>query len=74
MICLSGKSGFLLRILNRKTVQKALIKGFTGDIEDVSFAHYTSDLLACIDSAGDIFVWTISEEDDNIKYPLRIKL
>ena len=60
----------MVRILNRKTVQKALIKGFTGSIEDMSFAHYNSDQLACIDSAGDVFIWTISEDDDKIRYPL----
>ena len=59
-----------MRILDRKTVQKALIKGFTGSIEDISFAHYDSDHLACIDSAGDIFIWQISEDNDKIKYPL----
>lgn len=62
----------MLRILNRVTVQKALIKDFTGSIEDMSFAHYNSDQLACIDSAGDVFVWTISENNDKIKYPLKI--
>ena len=62
----------MLRILDRKTLLKVLIKGFTGRIEDVSFAHYKSDLLACTDSAGDIFVWTIYEEHNKIKYPLRL--
>ena len=64
-------SGYVLRILNRKTVAKTLIKGFTESIEDVSFAHYNSDQLACIDAAGDVFIWTISEDNDNIKYPYK---
>ena len=72
LIFLSGKTGFMLRILNRETVQKTLIKGFTGSIEDVAFAHYNSDHLACIDAAGDVFIWTISENDDKIKYPLKM--
>ena len=63
----------MLRILNRKTVQKALIKGFTGSIEDVSFAHYNSDQLGSIDSAGDVRIWIISEHDDKIKYPFENK-
>ena len=64
-----GKDSFVLRIINRKTALRALIKGFTGSIEDVAFAHYNSNVLACTDSAGDIFVWTIYEENDRIKYP-----
>jgi WD40 repeat protein len=67
-----GKSGFCVRILNKKTVKKALIKGFTGSIEDLSFAYYNSDHLACIDSAGDVFIWQISEDNDKIKYPLEM--
>ncbi|XP_028392864.1 enhancer of mRNA-decapping protein 4-like [Dendronephthya gigantea] len=67
-----AKSGYVLRILNRKTVVKALIKGFTGSIEDVSFSHDNSDQLACIDAAGDVFVWTISEDDNQIDYDLKL--
>ena len=73
LFAITAKTGYVLRILNRKTVQKALIKGFTGCIEDVSFCHNKSDQLACIDAAGEVFVWTISENDNKIEYPFRNK-
>lgn len=71
---LKGKLGFVLRILNRKTLLKTLIKGFTGSIQDLSFAHYNSNLLACIDSAGDIFVWSICEDENKINYNLKLHM
>ena len=61
-------SRYVVRVLNPQTVRRALIKGFTGRITDISFAHRHSNTLACVDEAGNLFIWEILEEDDKVVY------
>lgn len=53
----------LVRIVNRETNERALIKGFSSLIEDISFAHlYEILMLACIDQSGTVYVYVVNEE------------
>ena len=66
----TGKSGGIVRVINRKTAQRTLLKGFTGRVQDIAFAHLSSLVLGCVDEAGDMFVYDIQESSDsNITYP-----
>lgn len=53
----------LVRIVNRETNERSLIKGFSSLIEDISFAHlYEILMLACIDKSGTVYVYVVNEE------------
>lgn len=53
----------LVRIVNRETNERSLIKGFSSLIEDISFAHlYDILMLACIEQSGNVYVYVVKEE------------
>ncbi|PIK58038.1 putative enhancer of mRNA-decapping protein 4 [Apostichopus japonicus] len=62
---LKMQTGYGVRVLNRQTSQRALLKGFKEMINDLAFSHYNSNLLACVDRIGSLSVWKLMEEDDH---------
>ncbi|XP_033625573.1 enhancer of mRNA-decapping protein 4-like isoform X2 [Asterias rubens] len=68
------QSGYGLRILDRRTSVRALLKGFDFIITDVAFAHHQSNTLGCIDRIGNITVWNICEADGNIMPTPKLKI
>lgn len=56
---LEGRNGFVLRLLHRETNVRALLKGFVGPIVDVAFCHSRSNLLACMDQGGNLYIWDL---------------
>ncbi|KAI0229675.1 Enhancer of mRNA-decapping protein 4 [Lamellibrachia satsuma] len=62
---LKGKSGGIVRIINRKTAQRTLLKGFTGRVQDIAFARLSTLILGCVDEAGDMFIHEIQESPDS---------
>lgn len=60
-----GKSD-AVRILNRLTASRVLLKGFQGPVCDVVFAHANSSLFAAIDESGSLFIYSI-EQPDGVK-------
>ncbi|XP_071822835.1 enhancer of mRNA-decapping protein 4-like isoform X2 [Apostichopus japonicus] len=62
---LKMQTGYGVRVLNRQTSQRALLKGFKEMINDLAFSHYNSNLLACVDRIGSLSVWKLIEEDDH---------
>ena len=70
MLCIAvGRSGYVIRIINQLSTNRGLLKGFTGSITDVTFAHATSDYLAAIDQGGNLYVWKLEEKSMEVKYP-----
>ncbi|XP_031552584.1 enhancer of mRNA-decapping protein 4-like isoform X2 [Actinia tenebrosa] len=69
---LKGRSGYVVRLLNPQTATRALIKGFTGLITDLAFAHRNSNTLACVDEGGNVFVWNVREQGDKIEYKIKL--
>ncbi|XP_013379353.1 enhancer of mRNA-decapping protein 4 isoform X2 [Lingula anatina] len=61
---LTGKSGGCVRVINRKTAERALLKGFTGRVMDVAFAHHTLVIIAAVDEMGNLFVHQADDTDD----------
>ncbi|XP_039619016.1 enhancer of mRNA-decapping protein 4 [Polypterus senegalus] len=62
-----GANGFaVVRVLNVSISERTLLKGFTGGVTDLAFAHLSSNHLACLDEAGNLFVWQLTEENGKI--------
>lgn len=67
---LTGKSGGVVRIINRKTAERALLKDLTGRVVDIAFAYTDDVILAAVDEIGNLLVHSIKEGDDKkIQYP-----
>lgn len=64
---LEGKSGYVLRLIQPETSNRALLKGFVGAVVDVAFAHRDSSLLACVDEGGNMYLWDLSRVEDITK-------
>ena len=65
-----GQSGGIVRVINRKTAERALLKGFTGKVKDISFAHIPGVVLGAVDEVGNMFIYEIYEgENGKIEYP-----
>ena len=61
-----------MRVYNRKTAERALLKGFVGCIMDISFAFTSSVVLGVVDEVGGLYIYDISEQPDGkLAYLLR---
>ncbi|XP_064611108.1 enhancer of mRNA-decapping protein 4-like [Liolophura sinensis] len=61
---LKGKSGGIVRIINSRSAERALLKDFTGRVIDIAFAHTDEVMLAAVDEIGNLFVYEIEENED----------
>lgn len=61
---LRGKSGGVVRIINRRTAERALLKDFTGRVIDIAFAHTDDILIGAVDEIGNLLVYHVKETDD----------
>ena len=66
----SGRQGYVVRLLNPETASRTLIKGFVGMISELAFSHKDSNTLACVDEGGNVYIWVIHEENGQLEYPL----
>ncbi|KAG1690986.1 Enhancer of mRNA-decapping protein 4 [Nymphon striatum] len=72
----SNKPDSLVRILNKKTLQRALIKGISGEVKDLAFCHTPAKItLAIVDEAGLLHVYEASENaNETIETTLILKV
>lgn len=57
-------------MINRRTAERTLLKGFRGRVVDVSFAHLTAIVIGAVDEFGNMFVYEVTEDKDGkIEYP-----
>ncbi|XP_078608000.1 enhancer of mRNA-decapping protein 4-like isoform X2 [Branchiostoma floridae x Branchiostoma japonicum] len=70
---LKGKS-HVVRVINRQTAERTLLKGFVGSVTDLGFAHLGSSLLACTDQLGNLFIWQIYEDNQKIQYSKKLQV
>ena len=56
---LEGRNGYVLRLIQQETNNRALLKAFVGAVVDVAFWHANSNLLACVDQGGNVYVWDL---------------
>ena len=62
-----------MRVTNRKTAERTLLKDFVGRVIDLAFAHTDDVILAVVDEIGNLCVYEIKETDDRkIEYPLTL--
>ncbi|KAM4618939.1 enhancer of mRNA-decapping protein 4 isoform 2-T2 [Polymixia lowei] len=50
----------MIRVLSLGFPERSLLKGFTGAVTDLAFAHLDSSLLGCVDEAGNLVVWQLT--------------
>lgn len=56
----------MVRVLSLEFGERSLLKGFTGAVTDLAFAHLDSSLLGCVDEAGNLMVWQLTYTDNKI--------
>uniref|UniRef100_A0AAR2JGR4 Enhancer of mRNA-decapping protein 4 n=1 Tax=Pygocentrus nattereri TaxID=42514 RepID=A0AAR2JGR4_PYGNA len=57
----------MIRVLRLGSTERTLLKGFTGAVTDLAFAHLDSNLLGCVDEAGNMFIWQLTGHDSKIQ-------
>lgn len=71
---LRGRQGYVVRLLNPETASRTLIKGFVGTISELAFSHKDSNMLACVDEGGNVYIWVIHEEDGKLEYSVKLHI
>ena len=59
-----GKSD-AVRVLNRHTATRVLLKGFHAPVCDIAFAHPNSSLFGAIDETGTLIIFTIDQKKEH---------
>lgn len=66
-----GKNTGFVRVVNRENNGRTLLKGMTGMVQDIAFAHIPSQVvLACVDEYGNLLVHQVEEKGDKISCTL----
>ena len=60
---LKGKPSGIVRVINRKSAERLLIKGCIGDVKDLSFAHISAVVLGVVDEKGNMFIYEIRDAE-----------
>ncbi|NWS60680.1 EDC4 protein, partial [Chunga burmeisteri] len=64
----------MVRVLSVSTAERTLLKGFTGGVADLAFAHLNSNQLACLDEAGNLFVWRLAKNKEKIQEEILVNI
>ncbi|XP_010129669.1 PREDICTED: enhancer of mRNA-decapping protein 4, partial [Buceros rhinoceros silvestris] len=64
----------MVRVLSISTAERTLLKGFTGGVADLAFAHLNSNQLACLDEAGNLFVWRLAMDKEKIQEEILVHI
>uniref|UniRef100_A0A673HGZ2 Enhancer of mRNA-decapping protein 4 n=1 Tax=Sinocyclocheilus rhinocerous TaxID=307959 RepID=A0A673HGZ2_9TELE len=56
----------MIRVLRLGSTERSLLKGFTGAVTDLAFAHLDSTVLGCVDEAGNMFIWQLTSHSSKI--------
>ncbi|XP_012687843.2 enhancer of mRNA-decapping protein 4 isoform X2 [Clupea harengus] len=57
----------MIRVLSLGSAERTLLKGFTGAVTDLAFAHLDSTLLGCVDEAGNLVIWQLTSISGKIQ-------
>ncbi|CAB1313850.1 unnamed protein product [Coregonus sp. 'balchen'] len=57
----------MIRVLSLGSAERTLLKGFTGAVTDLAFAHLDSTLLGCVDEAGNLVIWQLTCHSSKIQ-------
>ena len=65
-MCFSGKNTGMVRVVQKKTDQRVLLKGMKGIVKDLAFAHCLDQIiLGIVDEFGNLFVFRIHENSNS---------
>ncbi|KAM9607423.1 enhancer of mRNA-decapping protein 4 isoform 3-T3 [Trichechus inunguis] len=64
----------MVRVISVSTSERTLLKGFTGSVADLAFAHLNSPQLACLDEAGNLFVWRLTLVNGKIQEEILVHI
>jgi enhancer of mRNA-decapping protein 4 len=65
-----GTNNGVVRVVNRESSERSLLRGMEGMVQDIAFAHIPAEVvLACVDEYGNLLVHRIEETKDKIVYP-----
>ncbi|XP_060145309.1 enhancer of mRNA-decapping protein 4 isoform X1 [Globicephala melas] len=64
----------MVRVISVSTSERTLLKGFTGSVADLAFAHLNSPQLACLDEAGNLFVWRLALVNGKIQEEILVHI
>lgn len=65
-----GTNNGVVRVVNRESMERSLLKGMEGMVQDIAFAHILSQvILACVDVYGNLLVHQIEETKNKMVYP-----
>lgn len=57
-----GTNNGVVRVVNRESSERSLLKGMEGMVQDIAFAHIPTEvILACVDEYGNLLVHQIEE-------------
>ncbi|XP_063053515.1 enhancer of mRNA-decapping protein 4 isoform X3 [Engraulis encrasicolus] len=57
----------MIRVLSLDSAERTLLKGFTGAVTDLAFAHLDSTMLGCVDEAGNLVIWQLTSTQAKIQ-------
>lgn len=62
-----GKNNGVVRVVNRESTERSLLRGMEGMVQDIAFAHIpTQVILACVDEQGNLLVHQIEQTDNKM--------
>lgn len=62
---LTGKSGSAVRVINRRTAERTVLKGFDGRVIEIAFANTESEVvLGAVDEKGNLHVYRLLANGD----------
>jgi enhancer of mRNA-decapping protein 4 len=64
---LENQNGHFIRIIHTKTMNRTLLKKFTGKILDIAFASPTCNMLGAVDQGGNIFVYNLDAANGDVE-------
>jgi WD40 repeat protein len=59
----------MIRILNKRTAGRDLLRGHVQAVNDLQFFSDDEDILASCGKDGHIFIWKITSTPDTVQYP-----
>ena len=61
------KNTGIVRVVNRVTEERLLVKGMRGPVKDLGFAHHAAEVIVgCVDSLGNLFVHRVTEQSNGL--------
>lgn len=68
-------ANYAVRVVNRETGRRALIKGIGAMVEDLEFAFIPNQItLACVDETGSVYIHNIHEDSNEITTSLLLHI